>query len=221
MAGFASPKREAGLPQWCLQHLTWNALAAYMRLRHQLTVERPESLPETPFVLVANHSSHLDALALGVALDWQHRGDLRFLAARDTFFDTRLHSICAAGMLNALPLERSRRGGHTVLAVREQLQAGDTGLVLFPEGTRSRSGEMGSFRPGIGMLVAESAIPVIPCYINGTFDAWPPGQARPRGGHIRLRIGGAMHFQGVSNNGEGWRAIAATLEDAVRDLSRS
>jgi 1-acyl-sn-glycerol-3-phosphate acyltransferase len=216
--GLASPKRESGLPQWLLQHLTWNALAGYMRVRHGLTVTRAEELPRPPFVLVANHCSHLDALALGVAVDWQLRGDLRFMAARDTFFDTPVHAMFAAGMLNALPLDRSRRGGHTVLAMRQQLQAGELGLVLFPEGTRSRSGEMGRFKPGIGMLTAGTSIPVIPCYLEGAYSAWPAGQAIPGGGQVRLRIGDAMTFEGVDNCGDGWREIAATLETAVAKL---
>ncbi|MFT5130437.1 MAG: 1-acyl-sn-glycerol-3-phosphate acyltransferase [Rhodothermales bacterium] len=219
--GLASPMRESGLPQWFLQHLTWNALAAYMRLRHQFTVKRAEPLPRTPFILVANHCSHLDALALGVAMDWYLRGDLRFLAARDTFFDTPLHSMFAAAMLNALPLERSSRGGRTVLALREQLQTGDLGLVLFPEGTRSRSGEMGTFRPGIGMLTAGTSIPVIPCHISGTFGAWPSQRALPGEGGVSLQIGSAQHFLDVPNSRHGWRTIAETLETKVRQLGNT
>ena len=55
-------------------------------------------------------------------------------------------------------------------------------LILFPEGTRSRTGEMGPFKPGIGALVAGTAAPVVPCYLSGAFAAWPPTSRLPRPG---------------------------------------
>jgi 1-acyl-sn-glycerol-3-phosphate acyltransferase len=217
--GLASLRREAGLPQWLMQRLTWKALGAYMQTRHHLTVEQDGLLPDAPFVLVANHCSHLDALTLGAAVGPQAGCELRYLAARDTFFDTAMHSLLAAGMLNAMPLDRSGRGGQSLLALRQRLQDSAFGLVLFPEGTRSRTGEMNAFKFGIGILTAASEIPVIPCHISGSFASWPPGQALPAAGPIHLRIGAPRSYCDVRNCAEGWREVAQDLQSAVAALA--
>ncbi len=59
------------------------------------------------------------------------------------------------------------------IRLRTTLTSHDDCFLIFPEGTRSRSGTMGHFKPGIGMLVAGTEIPVVPCHIRGTQQAWP------------------------------------------------
>src|SRR5690606_3946329 len=85
------------------------------------------------------------------------------LAAGDTFFDSRPRAAFAAMCLNALPLWRKNVGRHSLDALRERLVNEPCSYVLFPEGTRSRTGDMNPFKPGLGMLVAATGIPVVPC----------------------------------------------------------
>lgn len=93
--------------------------------------------------------------------------------------------------------------------------------VLFPEGTRSRDGRMGAFKPGIGMLVAGQDVPVVPCHVRGTFEAWPAhrGLPSPSPGHVQVRVGQAITFADIPNERPGWEEIARRLEAAVRDLA--
>jgi 1-acyl-sn-glycerol-3-phosphate acyltransferase len=90
--------------------------------------------------------------------------------------------------------------------------------ILFPEGTRSRDGAMGSFKQGIGMLVASSDIPVVPCYLEGAHRAFPPHAKWPRPAPLKLRIGTPLRFPATPNERAGWRDVSEVLEAAVRAL---
>ena len=119
-----SPQREVGLVQWILHHATWAALGIYLTHRYRLRVEDQQSLPSSPpFVLVANHSSHLDALVLGASVCLRLRGDLFPIAAGDTFFETPAQASLNALLLNALPMWRKRCGAHRMGQLRSQLEA--------------------------------------------------------------------------------------------------
>ena len=74
------------------------------------------------------------------------------------------------------------------------------------------------FKHGLGMLVAETNVPVVPCGLVGTFEALPPHQNFPRPVSVKLVIGDALEFASIANDRTGWSQIAATVESCVRDL---
>lgn len=216
---FRSLRREAGLIG-ALTQAGWRAMiTAYLRGYHRLHVSGREHLPAAaPFMMIANHASHLDVLTLGAALPWRLRRSAFPIAAGDVFFETPAASLFSAMMLNALPMWRQRCGKHAMQELRDRL-LGDPGIyLLFPEGTRSRTGEIGRFKPGLGMLIAGSPAPVVPCYLDGTFAALPAGQHFPAPKSLRLRIGPPLTFTDATNDRAGWTQIATTLESAVRAL---
>jgi len=168
--------------------------------------------------MVANHSSHLDAMLLATALPPKLRNCVFPLAAGDTFFETPAVAVFATGMMNALPMWRKNCGHHAMEALRDRLIGEPSGYILFPEGTRSRTGEIAPFRHGIGMLVAGTKVPVVPCNISGAFAALPPDAKWPRRSQIKIRIGKCHQFEHIANDRNGWRSIAQGLEEAVRSL---
>ena len=215
-----SPQRESGLVEWMMHHVTWSSLAVFLRVHQDIKIFGRQRLPaKPPFVIVANHTSHLDALALGAALGLKCRGNISPLAAADIFFDSTLKAMFAAFCLNATPMQRKRAASHSIRNMREQLQHHEASYVLFPEGTRSRDGNLTRFKPGIGMLVAETQVPVIPCHISGAFASWPAYHKRPRAGHLVVHIGRPLTFASTENNRSGWRKTADELELAVAHLS--
>lgn len=215
-----SLRREAGL-QSTIAHAAWCALTrSYLAVFHRFRVEGLENLPaEPPFVIVANHSSHLDAIALAAALPARFRNHAFPIAAGDTFFETKATAAFAAVFLNALPMWRKACGAHAMETLRERLTTEGVVYLLFPEGTRTRSGEMGKFRAGIGMIVAGTAVPVVPARLDGCFAAMPPGSRLPKSGRITLRFGRAQSFADSSNDRPGWQAIADSLRAAVERLA--
>lgn len=215
-----SVRREPGLVSLLSCHAWWGVARTYLRVYHRLSIEGREHLPaEPPFVLVANHTSHLDALMLAAALPARHRRCVFPISAGDVFFETRLATAFSSLCLNALPMWRKNAGRHAMGQLRDRFTAGDAGFILFPEGTRSPDGRMQPFLPGVGMLVAGSDVPVIPCHLSGAHEALPKGAGVPRPRTLRVRIGQPMNFADTRNRKAGWEAVASKLHDAVDELS--
>jgi 1-acyl-sn-glycerol-3-phosphate acyltransferase len=91
-------------------------------------------------------------------------------------------------------------------------------LIIFPEGTRSTTGEVGEFKSGIGALVAGRDIRVVPCFIDGSFRAWPKGKRFPCPRRVRLIVGTPRNYRNRGTDKTDVCAIAAELRDAVNEL---
>lgn len=214
-----SVKREPGLITSTTQRLWWGGVRCYLGAYHRLKIENRHHVPLTPpFVLVANHASHLDALVLGVLLKHAIRPHVFPIAAADVFFDTPAHSVFSMVTLNALPMHRANRGRHALDDLRHRMVSEPCSYILFPEGKRSRDGNLNPFRPGIGMILAETDVPVVPCWLGGCFEAWKPTTFIPRPRQIVARVGEPVRFSGMKNDREGWEGIAAELDRRVRAL---
>ena len=217
---FRSVRRESGLIESLTHHACFSMLRIYFAVAHRLAIKGSEKLPaHGPFVLAANHCSHLDALALGAALTPRHRERAFPIAAGDVFFQSTVTSRFSAIMLNALPMWRKNCGPHALADLRRKLQEEKAIFIIFPEGGRSRNGSMMPFKHGIGMIVAETNVPVVPCGLVGTFEALPPHQKLPRLVAIKLQIGDALEFASTANDREGWSQIAHRVESSVRNLA--
>ncbi len=214
--------REGGLVESVMRAAWWSFVRCSLKVFHRIDYQGREHLPKQPsFILVANHESHLDAMVIGSSLPLRMRNELFPLAAGDLFFDRNAIAAFSAITLNALPIWRRKCGKQGMVDLRNRLIGEPCVYILFPEGTRTRSGEMGAFRPGIGMLVAGTNVPVIPCFLQGTGVAFPPDRVVPRWKKISMTIGEPMHFGNVGNRREGWNAIAADVEASIRQLAGS
>ncbi|MBR0683788.1 1-acyl-sn-glycerol-3-phosphate acyltransferase [Roseomonas eburnea] len=214
-----SLSRERGLGSLLLGSAWRAALRGYLAAFHRLQVTGRDHLPPPPFVLIANHSSHLDALTLSAVLRGEAARRAHALAAGDTFFTSTLSSAFAAYAVNALPVWRKRTKSGELATLRERLVEDRLVYILFPEGTRARDGAMAPFQPGIGVLVAGTEVPVVPCFLEGCHAAWPPTRSWPRPGRLRLRIGAPLRFADLPATRAGWEEAARRCEAAVRALS--
>ena len=215
-----SVSRESGLVGKVGQSLWWAWVSVHLRLLERVRVSGREHLPAAPpFVLAANHASHMDALLLATLLPPPLRTVTFPLAAGDTFFETPVRAALSAHLLNALPMWRRHAGRHAIAELRQRLCGQPCGLILFPEGTRSRTGAIGRFKPGLGMLVAGRPVPVVPIRLGGTAAAWPAGARLPRlGCAITVAVGPPLYFADVPDDRDGWTHVASTVERAVAAL---
>ena len=217
---FRSVRREKGLLESVAHHACFSLIRGYFAVAHRLAIIGRDKLPpHGPFVLAANHCSHLDALVLGAALTPRHRERAFPIAAGDVFFQTKVTSTFSAIMLNALPMWRKNCGPHALADLRRKLQEEKAIFIIFPEGGRSRDGSMMPFKHGLGMLVAQTNVPVVPCRLVGAFEALPPHQNFPRPVAIKLIIGDPIQFALTSNDRTGWSQIAGDVESRVHYLA--
>lgn len=216
---WSSLRRESGLISTLLHACAWSLIRVYLALWHRLRVIGRERIPiEPPFILAANHASHLDALVLGSALPGHLRDRVFPVAAGDVFFDTSWKSLLSSSLLNALPIWRKRCGSHALKQLRQRLIEEPCVYIIFPEGARSRDGKMLPFKTGIGMLVAGTDVPIVPCHLSGTFRALKPGSYLPKPERITLTVGRPMNFREISNERDGWSEIVARLHDEIEYL---
>ena len=192
-----------------------------LRTLHRLEIHGREHLPtDGSFVLVGNHSSHLDALCLEAATPWHLRHRVFAAAAADYFFKHTVTTVGAVLGVNAVPFDRRGGGAESLRQCRELLaDRRRTVLILFPEGTRAQDGELGRFRSGAGRLVAGTDVPVVPCYLTGAHGAWPKGRILPRPGKLVLRIGPPRICSAAVDNAEGIQDFVGELRQAVEGLA--
>jgi 1-acyl-sn-glycerol-3-phosphate acyltransferase len=190
-----------------------------LRVWHRYEVVGRENLPQQgSFVMVANHSSHLDAPAMLCALPLGRIHRAFPAAARDYFFTNLSKLVFSAIVVNAMPFDRKDNPQQSLALCRQLLESPGHILILFPEGTRTVDGTIGRFKPGVGFITAGTSIPIVPCYLDGAYEAWPKGKLIPRPRKLKLTIGKPVSFPGTAAVKEDAIAIANALRDAVVTL---
>ena len=196
------------------------AIRATLKICHRFDIVGREHLPRNgSFVLVANHASHLDALALLSALPLRSLHRAYPLAALDYFGASEIRLALTTIVANVMLFDRNARDLQGLNLCKQMLDGSGNVLVMFPEGTRSIDGRIGVFRRGIGLLLAGTQYPVLPCYLDGTLRAWPKGSLVPRPARIRLVIGEARTYEGLEHNDSNVLQICADLRRAVVALA--
>lgn len=148
-----------------------------LKLFFRFKLEGLENLPQkTNFIVVANHDSYLDTLAIGAAIPKK----VYWIALRDLYSIPILRWFFK--MIDALP-----SGSASDRALSLLVQNKNVGL--FPEGGISRTGELREFRKGVAVLAMKTGRPIVPCAILGTFQALPFGKWFPKFVPVKVKIG--------------------------------
>ena len=135
-----------------------------------------ENFPaEGPFLIASNHASHLDPPLAGCQVARQ----MRFFA-RKSLWDTRLLAWWL-DRVETIPVERDSGDVGAINRVLQALKE-DRAVVLFPEGTRSPDGHLQKPKAGVGLMACKTGVPVVPCRIYGSFEAYGKGAKLPRFG---------------------------------------
>lgn len=195
----------------------------------QLKVENHGELPKDgPYIIAANHSSHLDSAAvisaLSLAMGVRRAQRMHVIGARDYFFNSRFKSWLFSTCLNVVPIERDEVGLSGLRMVGTILAQGEP-VLIFPEGTRSRNGSLQDFKPGVGLIAWEYQVPVVPAYIHGAYDAMPAGQTLPSRVPLKVRFGAPLQmdaYQATARSlkrDELYRRIAADLRRAIVSMT--
>ena len=143
---------------------------------------------EGAVILASNHASFLDPPLVGASLP----RDIHYLARKSLFRVPLLGWLLR--QVNAVPVDRDGGGGAGLKAILDRLNQG-AGILLFPEGTRTRDGRLQPARSGIGLTVVKSSAPVVPVRVFGTEHAWGYGRRFPAPRPVAVKFGPPLSFQ--------------------------
>ncbi len=205
-----------GRHYWMTRRATWPLRSWWLDIA---TVGAANVPGEGPVILAANHLSFIDSpiLMFGLPRAVSMLGKVEYLDGRIT---RRLFP--AAGMI---PVDRSGKGLVQSLRFAEsRLEAGEI-VALFPEGTRSRSGDLHRGRPGVAHLALRTGAPIVPVGIIGTDRVQAPDTrfAHPRfRGRVEVRFGSPIDlgpWAGMRPSAEVKIDITATVMASIAALS--
>ena len=175
-----------------------------LRLINRIQFSGLQNVPKTGGVIIAsNHASYLDPPAVGACT---YRIRMTHFMARDTLFETPfmhwfLHKV------GVIPLDRDK-GDVRAMRTSIQLLKNGASVALFPEGTRSESGELQPPKPGIGFLVAKGQAPVVPVYVHGSYEAWSKHSGGLKRKPIHVIFGKLITQEEIERLGKGREAYA-------------
>lgn len=186
----------------------------FFRLFFKLRVYGIEHFKPGAALVAANHASFYDPPVLSVSCP----EEVHFLAKSSLFSIPLFGSFIRA--LNAHPVTRGASDTQTFRNMVELLSKGKK-LIIFPEGKRSDDGDLLPFERGFAFLVQKSGCQVLPAYIDGSFEAWPPSRKWPKMfGKISVVFGSAVRWDFHLGKKEAQEKIIKDVEDAVRSLKK-
>jgi 1-acyl-sn-glycerol-3-phosphate acyltransferase len=148
-----------------------------------------EHIPaEGPVIVAANHRSFLDPFVIGTMA----KRPMYYVAKQELF--TKRWQAWVLNALGAFPVKRGAHDEDSIQTAKAILERGDI-VLIFPEGTRIRPGNLGRPRRGVGRLALETGAPVVPVAVIGTEDVRRGWRIRPR--HVRIRAGRPLRFPKV------------------------
>lgn len=230
-------KRADSFPSWnrkwvarFLRHVNldfWILPLARLLARPEIAGKDRLQRLEPPVIFAGNHQSHIDTPLILAALPrrWRHRvAPAMYKEYFGQYFHPEgqpllrrmlnsLEYYLVALLFNAFPIPQEEPGARETLRYAGDLVSEGWSLLIFPEGERRASGQMGHFRPGVGLLALRLKLPVIPIHIEGTDDVLPRGRFFPHLGNARVTFG-----RPLPPRGENPQPVADQLEEAVKIL---
>ena len=169
-------------------NIFYNLAKLLARVFFRMRVVHPERMVESgPLILAVNHTSYFDPPLAGIC---SRRGV--YYLARKTLLQWPFFGPLFPAM-NVIPVERDGNDMSALREVIKKIKEGN-GVVLFPEGTRSKDGNIQPARAGIGFVIAKTGAPVLPMRIFGAYDAFPKNSKRLHFTQITVVIGEPLVF---------------------------
>lgn len=160
-----------------------------------------------PALICANHQSFFDPVLIGLALDVR----LNYMARKSLFDVPVLKQLIA--YLDAIPIDRDGPGVAGLKETLKRLKRGEQ-VLIFPEGTRTRNGEMLALKPGFLTLARRTGVPLVPIGFDGAYQAWPRTQKLPGLSQIIVVVGEPITPEQIAGMNDA--DLIAELESRMR-----
>ena len=195
-------------------NIFYNLAKLFARLFFQMRVIHPERMIEQgPLILAVNHTSFIDPPLAGIC---SRRGV--YYLARKTLLKWPFFGPLFPAM-NVIPVERDGNDMSALREVIKKIREGN-GVLLFPEGTRSKDGNLQPGRAGIGLVIAKTGAPVLPMRIFGAFEAFPKNAKMPHFSPVTVVIGEPLYFESIELEAsrEAYQLLGDRVMEAISKL---
>jgi long-chain acyl-CoA synthetase len=200
------------------------ALAALFRLFLNLRIFRTAELGPAGYILCPNHASYLDGFLVFTAVPRQVRPHLFFMGYSRYFDKPLVRNLVR--LMRVIPVNSARHLVEAMQAAAFVLRRGGV-LCIFPEGARSLSGHLRTFKKGVAVLAKELNIRLVPVFIRGSYEAWPAHAVWPRPYPVTIGFGRSYDAAELKEEGlalqpgaPDYEAITLGLREAVIELGR-
>jgi long-chain acyl-CoA synthetase len=195
--------------RFLLQEISFTILSIFYRIK----LSGKENLPKEKCIFISNHTSMLDTFAIYRALPLKYRINTCPAAAKDFFFENRIIGILGKLALNAFGFSRKEETKQSLKDFGKLIDSNHN-ILIYPEGTRSRTGKLAEFKDGIGILAREINIPVVPIKIKGLHEILPVGNYWPKFGNVEIKIDKPLKFNKMQSPQE----ITKILHKKIKEM---
>ena len=151
------------------------------------------------FILIANHNSHMDTMAIMSAIPSRYIHKVHPIAARDFFGGSLFKKILMRYLVNATLIQRDRDDpNNDPIDSMDKMLKKTRSLILFPEGSRGVPGVMAKFKKGLGYLIQRNPeINVIPVYLDNVYKTLPRGKNLILPYNCSIKFGDPIKFKSM------------------------
>ena len=204
-------------PETVFYSIARNAAACFFGAIFRQETYGASRIPKSgPVIIASNHVSLFDPPMIGYPVFRP-----LFFLARRSLFESPLASWLFL-KLNGIPVDREGADTGAIKRALAVLRRGDS-LLLFPEGTRTRDGSLGSAKPGVGLIACRKAVPVVPVRVFGAYQAWGRHTRYPRFHHDLTVVFGHPIYPAQYDPGKGhenrYQIASDRIMDAIRNLA--
>jgi 1-acyl-sn-glycerol-3-phosphate acyltransferase len=185
-----------------------------------LTIEGQENVEGVtgPLLVIANHTSHFDSVIVLSVLPKQIWDRTAIVAAADRMYREKVKGMLHSLRYNAFPITRG--GGREALSYSQWLLHNGWSLLIFPEGKRSRTGELMPFHGGPAILALGQHVPILPIFIQGASNILPPGERDSRPAPVHVSIGTPFTLPGDATIPDAKNAMESAILRLIPEGAR-
>ena len=198
-----------------LSYRTTNlTLGTFLRIMFRPRYLGREKIPvDGPLIIAANHLSHIDPAFIMTAT----KRPVSYMSKKE-HFDSKIRRMVFK-QVGVIPVDREAGGSEALEGAIEILENGGA-IGIFPEGTRSRDGEMGKGKTGVARLAAATGAAVVPVAIRQTDDVWPVSKRAPRPWRkFYYKFGDPLYFKYKEPNHSNFRKFTDQVMSEIVELS--
>lgn len=169
-----------------------------------------ENLGEGAGIIVGNHQSYLDAFMLNNAFTYKELGSNYYIATALHFKSNIMKYLAGHG--NIILVDANRNLKNTLQAAAKVLKNGKK-LIIFPEGARTRDGQLQEFKKTFAILAKELNVPIYPFILKGAYEAFPYNKKFPKRNNISVQF-----LEKIEPNG---KTVEELVEETKNNIAKN